>query len=697
MRHIYFEKKEIPRPLFVKTDGDRCYANYDIGDGGTKRIYVGVIADKASNTMYVNDNFKLYYPGEWEKHYGNTEAPHFKYNVGLYSLTLAILHKYNLYDIIHDAFGPLYGNALIDFAMYAIMERANVAYRFPALMSDQVIFSKDRVSDEWLSDTFSNKITEDMIHKFRVGWLKECKKQGCNEVVITNDGSNSDCQCTISSIASKTANKTGNNVDAVSYMIAINTANGMAVTFFMYRGGVIDNSEFQEICSVFKESGIKVRAFLLDKGFLSHETLETIHHGGFEVVINLKSDTYAHTQILHKEAQGLIWNVNMMVSGEGKYGITSGPSKVFKDYDDEAYIHLFFDERNGADRRVTLSAKLFGVLTEARAACARDERPEIPASYRPYFEVSETSTVKDGRKMIKYGVDATEMCRSALLKKGFYSLASTAKMTAREADLLYDLRDISEKTFMVMKSMIGSRVFRGHSDECNLTRGFVAFLALIIRAATAIPCKKYGYKLGEVLPLLASPYLLYMPSGDYKFVNKMDSKTRDIFKFFGIEREDFDTISGEINIREKKNGTGVSQYHKTPEEIREAHKLLRQAERKKKVDKQDSQNDNDEDITFPIIDLSRAEPRKPGRPKGSKNKKTLEREAKENAEGIIKTKRSKGRPRGSLNKKTIEMIAQGLISTTKRKKGRPAGTKDSKPRVRRTKEELQKATGKTSA
>ncbi|KAB7649290.1 hypothetical protein GBM96_11595 [Sutterella seckii] len=40
--------------------------------------------------------------------------------------------------------------------------------------------------------------------------------------------------------------------------------------------------------------------------------------------------------------------------------------------------------------------------------------------------------------------------------------------------------------------------------------------------------------------------------------------------------------------------------------------------------------------------------RKPGRPKGSKNKKTLEREAREAR--IAQGKRGPGRPRGSKNK-----------------------------------------------
>ena len=43
--------------------------------------------------------------------------------------------------------------------------------------------------------------------------------------------------------------------------------------------------------------------------------------------------------------------------------------------------------------------------------------------------------------------------------------------------------------------------------------------------------------------------------------------------------------------------------------------------------------------------------RKPGRPKGSKNKKTLLREAAEAAAKASKTKRGRGRPKGAKDKK----------------------------------------------
>ena len=71
--------------------------------------------------------------------------------------------------------------------------------------------------------------------------------------------------------------------------------------------------------------------------------------------------------------------------------------------------------------------------------------------------------------------------------------------------------------------------------------------------------------------------------------------------------------------------------------------------------------------------------KKRGRPKGSKNKKTLEREALGTMSPVVK--RGRGRPKGSKNKKTLErealMAAQG-VTQIKRKPGRPKGSKNKK-------------------
>jgi hypothetical protein len=76
---------------------------------------------------------------------------------------------------------------------------------------------------------------------------------------------------------------------------------------------------------------------------------------------------------------------------------------------------------------------------------------------------------------------------------------------------------------------------------------------------------------------------------------------------------------------------------------------------------------------------------KRGRPKGSKNRKTLEREALEAAQGGSVEKRRPGRPKGSKNRKTLEREAQaraeaeaGTMAEPKRGRGRPKGSKNRK-------------------
>ena len=74
-----------------------------------------------------------------------------------------------------------------------------------------------------------------------------------------------------------------------------------------------------------------------------------------------------------------------------------------------------------------------------------------------------------------------------------------------------------------------------------------------------------------------------------------------------------------------------------------------------------------------------SKPKRKGRPKGSKNKKTLEREA-ALASQSPSPKSVRGRPKGSKNKKTLEREAAEAASgrRIKRKPGRPKGSKNKK-------------------
>lgn len=98
----------------------------------------------------------------------------------------------------------------------------------------------------------------------------------------------------------------------------------------------------------------------------------------------------------------------------------------------------------------------------------------------------------------------------------------------------------------------------------------------------------------------------------------------------------------------------------------EAGSIPKERKRRKKADGANDKQEN-------------PKPKRRGRPKGSKNKKTIEQEARLAEQGIA-PKRGRGRPKGSKNKKTLEREAMEAASgmSKKRGPGRPKGSKNKK-------------------
>jgi hypothetical protein len=125
---------------------------------------------------------------------------------------------------------------------------------------------------------------------------------------------------------------------------------------------------------------------------------------------------------------------------------------------------------------------------------------------------------------------------------------------------------------------------------------------------------------------------------------------------FGVTAESFEAIAFDVSYR--RTNTIKSQEREIPTiPLQENKKRGRPAKQAEKVKQQTG---------------------KRGRPKGSLNKKTLERLEREKSEPP-KEKRGKGRPKGSLNKKTIERLKkEALQPIEKRRRGRPKGSLNKK-------------------
>ena len=206
MAHIHWELKEIPRPAgsYINKSDGRVFV-FSSGDAPVRKSRRKVIGRATSETMmHPNDTFRYLFPNLWNEHYGSGKLPEH------------ILHA-GLYRILQNVYGPLYGNILMDYAMYSILERSDVPLLFPDRMAQRVLFSQDCVSDSWLSDFFQNKISEDDNAAFRSQWLDECKRRGVTKAWISIDGGYNNCDAAACGLAEKGHAKSRKNTNIEYY------------------------------------------------------------------------------------------------------------------------------------------------------------------------------------------------------------------------------------------------------------------------------------------------------------------------------------------------------------------------------------------------------------------------------------------------------------------------------------------------
>ena len=182
MGHVYWEKTEIPIPGFgyINHNDGRVFV---IEDQTGKRTVIGHAT--SSTTMHPNDTFRWLYPDLWESAYGARNTIPHEVAVGMYALTLGASYRSGIYPILHQVYGPQYGNAILDYAMYSMLDRSDTTQLFPERMREQVVFSKEVYSDSWYSDLFEHKLTKEQHHQYKVEWIQRCKERGITKAWIS--------------------------------------------------------------------------------------------------------------------------------------------------------------------------------------------------------------------------------------------------------------------------------------------------------------------------------------------------------------------------------------------------------------------------------------------------------------------------------------------------------------------------------
>ena len=616
MAHIYWELKEIPRPAgsYINKSDGRVFV-FSSGDAPVRKSRRKVIGHATSETMmHPNDTFRYLFPNLWNEHYGSGKLPEHILHSGLYALTLGIGHETGLYRILQNVYGPLYGNILMDYAMYSILERSDVSLLFPDRMAQRVLFSKDCVSDSWLSDFFQGKISEDDNAAFRSQWLDECKRRGVTKAWISIDGSNNNCDAAACGLAEKGHAKSRKNTNIVSYMYAVNAEDGRPITYTVSNGGKVDSKAIQKMAAILSSHGIEAEGVILDRAFCTHDVFELLDRLGYPYVVMLPSDTFGHSQMVAQHSETIRWRVPYAVGEKGLFGI-SEKKRLFHGHTEEAFVNLFFDASNGSQRALSLISKIVKATKVLKAEIQKGKRPVVPQALAKYISLrqeGDTLCVEHDYARWQKDMDL----------KGFCSIASSEDFGPEEVDRIYHLRDSSETQYAILKSQLGYDVTRVHSTPSIQNKFCACFMAAIIRSEIMNACKALGYATNQMIREVDRIELLLLPNGTYTAIHDESARAKELLSLFDIIPSDFDSIATEVNNRLSSSMT--SQVRVKPSHEKQGSRQRgRPAKAKAAAPTKPKQ--------------------KPGRPKGSVKKATPAQQ-----EEVVK--RKPGRPKGSKNK-----------------------------------------------
>ncbi len=475
-----FRDKTVPIPKVTgitinRSDGNRVLfvkeAPYDAraGYARPKRTTIGYVTNHDVKLMHPTSGYKLLFPSEWEKAFGEKVPAVFKH-IGLYAISDSVNASTGIKDIMDQCFGADRANAMMDFVLYSMLYQTSVAEHFTTRMDGQQLFSATCHSDSYYSDLFKNKTSYDQILAFRKKWALQCKEDGVQEVWLCIDGSNDDCESIGVTLAEKGHAKSLRNRNIVSFTYAV-TEKGKPVTFEIYRGGLVDSKAMRRILSFLKEAGIKVRGVILDRGYCDGTALKFLNSEGMAYIIMVKGSPAGYAKFVDEYGAKIKLNAEYLIRGTNLFGVQD-KVQLFDSYKHEDHLTLFYDYKNGGDRLTALLKKLYREMDRCEGILSKGKIPVFCSQFQDVIKVSEDRA--------KVEIITAEL-QKLFDEKGLYSIVTSEEMAPQEVHALYQCRNSSETEYMIVKTQLGYGKIRVHVTKSILAKFTIGFIASCVR------------------------------------------------------------------------------------------------------------------------------------------------------------------------------------------------------------------------
>lgn len=638
---------------------------FDPPKGPIREILIGYVV--SPSMMYPNDSYFRFHRSEWLAYNpdGQYMVCPFTLKVGLYSLIIGAAQKMGVYSDLVKIFGSHDANMIMDYVMFLISERDNATYLLKGTFTDEVTFTGDPCVDSTYSKFWPKAKNEDYSRAVLDLWLKRCIADGLDSVYLAIDGSNVDCDAEEIYLAEPGDAKSKREGPIVGFIWAVQADGkraGLPITYFLTKGGIIDSTSINAIVTYLKSYGITVKGVLCDRGFCDIDTFLMLIEAKLPYVIMIKKNTLGFKSMVKKYASQVKSYDNFI--GDGLFGV-AGKEQIFKDSDFESPIALFLNPVTQGFGEAKLLNSIFDAVKEIEDKIKRGVRAAVPEGVRRFLRIEGQGK---GRTIIK----DTKAFDEEFQKMGFFCIASYEDLSPSDVKKAYDYRMIIEKAFAYLKSQLGSDVFRVFTEPSARMKFFVSFIASLLRYDIQKTCGELKLKTNQMITEMGDfQYNLFNKA--YAFVDIAKEPHKQLLNAYGIS----------VNTL-KDFGVEITQRYIVEDEVnrkRDNYNILPW------VSVQPTQEANSSDGGGAATASSNHD---------AEESSSTNSPGAAPSEQTVKPKHPGGRPKGSLNKATIARQAKeaarrkllGLPEPEKPKVGRPKGSKDSYQRTRSTKTQM---------
>ena len=561
------EIPDVQGKITRRKKGGTTYINYEYG-----RVYdpkkqyntplrstIGKQDETDDTKMCPNQNFLQHFPDIGLPQEKGLALRSSCLKVGSFLVIRKIIAGYCLDAMIERIIGRDSG-LFLDLAAYSIICENNAGQYYPDFAYTHPLFTKAMrmYSDSKVSD-FLQSVTTGQSVAFLNEW--NGKRNHREKIYISYDSTNKNCQAGDIEMLEYGKPKDDKGVRISSYAIAYDTDNREPLFYEEYPGSIVDVSQLQYMLKKAKAYGYKKVGFILDRGHFSRPNIQFMDSCGYDFVIMVKGMGNLVSSLI-TERQGTFEKERLCSIGEYHVYGTTVRHQLYEGDTCERYFHLFYSISKEHAERDALEAK----IAHMSALLKRNEGKEVSfgKAYAEYFDLYYS---EDGKRFLFAKEQAASIEREIRLC-GYFSIVTSAKMTAREAIGLYKSRDASEKLFRGDKSYLGNKSLRVYSDESASAKIFIEFVALIIRSKIYTSLKDEVLKNDKKANFMTVPAALKeldkiemvrQFDGVYRLDHAVTATQKAILKAFDVDepyiRTKAKALGEEISHNSKANQT----------------------------------------------------------------------------------------------------------------------------------------------